>query len=116
MGSGFGVLGPTLLVGLTMERGALYEQIDARVEDMLQAGVRDEVERAHRAGVSVTARKALGYEELLADDIEAMKRRTRNYAKRQMTWMRKLAGVRVIDVTGRDPDDVAREILDSGAG
>ena len=34
-----------------------------------------------------------------------MKRRTRNYAKRQLTWMRKLAGVRVIDVTGRDPAD-----------
>ena len=50
-----------------------------------------------------------------------MKRRTRNYAKRQLTWMRKLAGVRVIDVTGRDPTAVAREILhatpdlDSGA-
>ena len=44
-----------------------------------------------------------------------MKRRTRNYAKRQLTWMRKLAGVRAIDVTGRDPDAVAREILDSAA-
>ena len=55
-----------------------------------------------------TARKALGFEELLAGDVEAMKRHTRNYAKRQLTWMRKLAGVRAIDVTGRDPDDVAR--------
>jgi tRNA dimethylallyltransferase len=44
-----------------------------------------------------------------------MKRRTRNYAKRQLTWMRRLAGVRVIDVTGRDPGVVAREILDSAA-
>jgi tRNA dimethylallyltransferase len=44
-----------------------------------------------------------------------MKRRTRNYAKRQLTWMRKLAGVRVIDVTGRDSAAVAREILDCGA-
>jgi tRNA dimethylallyltransferase len=44
-----------------------------------------------------------------------MKRRTRNYAKRQLTWMRRLAGVRLIDVTGRDPAVVAREILDSGA-
>ena len=34
-----------------------------------------------------------------------MKRRTRNYAKRQLSWMRKLGGVRVIDVTGRDPDE-----------
>ena len=44
-----------------------------------------------------------------------MKRRTRNYARRQLTWMRKLAGVRVIDVTGRAADAVASEILDSGA-
>jgi tRNA dimethylallyltransferase len=107
---------PTLLVGLTMEREDLYERIDARVQAMLDAGVREEVERAEAAGASETARKALGFEELLAGDVEAMKRRTRNYAKRQLSWMRKLGGVRVIDVTGRDPDDVAQEILDSGAG
>ena len=106
---------PTLLIGLTMEREMLYERIDARVDAMLAVGVRGEVLRGNEAGASVTARKALGFEELLADDVEAMKRHTRNYAKRQLTWMRKLAGVRAIDVTGRDPDDVAREILDSGA-
>ena len=44
-----------------------------------------------------------------------MKRRTRNYAKRQLTWMRKLHGVRVIDVGGRESGAIAREILDSGA-
>ncbi len=103
---------PTLLAGLTMERTALYAATDARVEAMLAAGVREEVLRAHAAGASLTARKALGFEELLAGDVEAMKRRTRNYAKRQLTWMRKLAGVRVIDVTGRDADAVALEILD----
>jgi tRNA dimethylallyltransferase len=101
----------TLLVGLTMERAALYELIDARVHTMLEAGVRDEVRRAREAGVSRTARKALGYEDLLADDVEAMQRHTRNYARRQMTWMRKLAGVHAIDITGRDPDDVAGEIM-----
>ncbi|HWY90863.1 MAG TPA: tRNA (adenosine(37)-N6)-dimethylallyltransferase MiaA [Solirubrobacteraceae bacterium] len=106
---------PTLLVGLTMQREALYERIDARVHAMLDAGVREEVQRADAAGASETARKALGFEELLAGDVEAMKRRTRNYAKRQLSWMRKLAGVRVIDVTERDPDDVAQEILDSAA-
>jgi tRNA dimethylallyltransferase len=102
---------PTLLVGLTMEREALYAAIDARVEAMLAAGAREQVLRAHAAGASETARKALGFEELLAGDVEAMKRRTRNYAKRQLTWMRKLAGVRTIDVTGREPQAVAREIL-----
>ena len=39
-----------------------------------------------------------------------MKRRSRNYARRQLTWMRKLRGVHVIDVTGREPGDVAVEI------
>jgi tRNA dimethylallyltransferase len=102
---------PTLLAGLTMEREALYAAIDARVEAMLEAGVREEVRRAHAAGASQTARKALGFDELLRGDVEAMKRRTRNYAKRQLTWMRKLAGVRVIDATGRDPLALAHEIL-----
>jgi tRNA dimethylallyltransferase len=106
---------PTLLAGLTMEREALYERIDARVEAMLAAGVREEVRRAHAAGASETARKALGFDELLAGDVETMKRRTRNYARRQLTWMRKLAGVTLIDVTGRAPLAVAEEILDSGA-
>jgi tRNA dimethylallyltransferase len=104
---------PTLLAGLTMEREALYARIDARVDAMVAAGVAEEVRRAHAAGASVTARKALGFEELLGGDVEAMKRRTRNYAKRQLTWMRKLAGVHAIDVTDRDPGDVATEILDS---
>lgn len=104
---------PTLLVGLTLAREQLYARIDARVERMLAAGVREEVLRAHAAGASVTARKALGFEELLAGDVEAMQRRTRNYARRQLSWMRKLAGVRLIDVTGRTPEDVAAEIADS---
>jgi tRNA dimethylallyltransferase len=106
---------PTLLAGLTMEREALYARIDARVDAMLAAGAAEEVRRAHAAGASETARKALGFEELLSGDVEAMKRRTRNYAKRQLTWMRKLAGVRAIDVSERDPGDVASEILAASA-
>ncbi|HTA35654.1 MAG TPA: tRNA (adenosine(37)-N6)-dimethylallyltransferase MiaA [Solirubrobacteraceae bacterium] len=104
---------PTLLVGLTMERQALYEQIDARVDAMLAAGAREEVLRAQAAGASETARKALGFDQLLAGDVETMKRRTRNYARRQLAWMRKLAGVTTIDVTGRAPAAIAAEILDS---
>jgi tRNA dimethylallyltransferase len=106
---------PTLLAGLTMDRDALYARIDARVDGMLAAGAREEVRRAQAAGASDTARKALGFQELLTGDVEQMKRRTRNYARRQLTWMRKLAGVRLIDVTGRDPAAVAGEILDSRA-
>ncbi len=102
---------PTLLVGLVMEREALYARIDARVEAMLAAGVREEAQRAHAAGASGTARKALGFEELLSGDVEGMKRRTRNYARRQLTWMRKLGGVQLIDVTECAPEDVAQEIV-----
>jgi tRNA dimethylallyltransferase len=101
---------PTLLVGLVMQREELYARIDARVEAMLAAGVREEVLRAHAAGASVTARKALGFDELLSGDVEAMQRRTRNYARRQLSWMRKLAGVRLLDVTGREPEDLAAEV------
>jgi tRNA dimethylallyltransferase len=104
---------PTMLVGLTMERAALYERIEARVQEMLAAGVEEEVRRADGAGASETARKALGFEELLAGDVEEMKRRTRNYAKRQLSWMRKLGGVRVIDVTGREQDEVAGGIVEA---
>jgi len=108
---------PTLLVGLVMERAALYAQIDARVEAMVAAGAADEVRRAAAAGASPTARQALGFDDLLAGDVDSMRRRTRHYARRQLTWMRKLAGVVVIDVTGSEPDAVAAEIerrLDAG--
>jgi tRNA dimethylallyltransferase len=101
----------TLLIGLVMEREQLYRQIDARVDAMLAAGVGEEVRRAQAAGASATARQALGFDELLTGDIEAMKRRTRNYARRQLTWMRKLAGVTVIDRTGRSAGEVAQEIV-----
>jgi tRNA dimethylallyltransferase len=102
---------PTRLVGLVMERETLYARIDARVDAMVAAGAIDEVRAAHAAGASPSARQALGFDELLQGDIEAMKRRTRNYAKRQLTWMRKLPGVELVDVTDREPDDVARELV-----
>jgi tRNA dimethylallyltransferase len=102
---------PTRLIGLVIEREALYARIDARVDAMVAAGAIDEVRAAHAAGASPSARQALGFDELLQGDVEAMKRRTRNYAKRQLTWMRKLPGVELVDVTDREPDDVARELV-----
>ncbi len=101
----------TLLIGLVLEREELYRRIDARVDAMVGAGAQGEVRQAYAAGASPTARKALGFEELLAGDVDSMKRRTRNYARRQLTWMRKLAAVHTIDATGRAPADVAREVL-----
>jgi tRNA dimethylallyltransferase len=101
---------PTLLAGLVMERERLYAAIDRRADAMVAAGAAEEVRAAHAAGASRTARAALGFQELLEGDVDAMKRRTRNYAKRQLTWMRKLSGIHVIDVTGREPADLAEEI------
>ncbi len=88
---------------------SLYERIEARVDAMVAAGAADEVRRASHA--SATARKALGFAELEAGDVEAMKRATRRYARRQLTWLRKLPDVTTIDVTGRGADEVA-EMMD----
>src|SRR5215207_5481074 len=99
---------PTLLCGLTMARERLYARIDARVDAMLAAGAAEEVRRADAAGASPTARKALGFEELLRGEPEAMKRRTRNYAKRQLTWMRRLEGAELLDVAADPADRVVR--------
>jgi tRNA dimethylallyltransferase len=102
---------PSRLIALTMDRDALRARIDARVDAMVAAGARAEVLAADAAGASATARKALGFRELLDGDVEAMKLRTRQYARRQLTWLRKLPGVEHVDVTDRAPADVARELL-----
>ena len=99
---------PTVLAGLTMERERLYERIDARVEAMVAAGAEDEVRHADAAGASPTARRALGFEELLRGDVGGMKRRTRNYAKRQLTWMRRLERANLLDAETGAADRLLR--------
>jgi tRNA dimethylallyltransferase len=101
---------PTLLCGLVMRRDALYERIDARVDELVAAGAADEVRRADAQNASRTARAALGFEELLRGDVDAMKRRTRNYAKRQLTWLRRLPDVHLIDLTDRSAELAAADI------
>jgi len=101
---------PTLLVALTMEREALNARIDARVDAIVAAGAAEEVRRADAAGASPSARQALGFEELLRGDVAAMRTRTRRYAKRQLTWLRKLPGTLVLDLTRRDAQEAAREV------
>jgi tRNA dimethylallyltransferase len=106
---------PTALIGLTMDRDALYERIDRRTEAIVGAGAESEVRAA--AAASITARKALGFDELLAGDVEALKKRSRNYARRQLTWMRKMGGLEEIDVTGlaaREAADGVARILARG--
>jgi tRNA dimethylallyltransferase len=104
---------PTVLLGLVMDRERLYERIDARVEAIVAAGAIEEVRRAEAAGASRTARAALGYRELLEGDVEAMRVRTRRYAKRQLTWMRKLAGVRTVDADAGTAADIAAVVMRS---
>ncbi len=102
---------PTLLAALVMDREALARRIEHRVDTMIAGGAVEEVQAAHEAGASVTARRALGFQQLLDGDVEAMKTATRRYAKRQLTWLRKLPGARLVDVTNRGPDDVAAELI-----
>ncbi len=101
---------PTAIFGLDMDRDELYERIGVRTEAIVAAGAEREVRRAEAAGPSRTARKALGFDELLSGDLERMKKRSRNYARRQLTWMRKIPNLRWIDRTGRSDAEVAAEI------
>jgi tRNA dimethylallyltransferase len=110
---------PTLLAGLTVDSEELAGRIDARVDAMVAAGAAEEVRAAAEAGPSRTARAALGFEQLLADvdaspsavTIEAVKAAHRSYARRQLTWMRRMGGVTLIDRTGRADGEVADEIV-----
>jgi len=102
---------PTRLVACVMERAALDVAIDARVARMVAGGAAEEVRRADAAGASPTARKALGFADLMNDDPDAMAGRTRRYARRQLTWLRKLADVETVDLTDRTSEDVAAALL-----
>lgn len=101
-----------LILGLRYnDRQVLYDRIDRRVDDMIAKGLCDEVKELYDKGIfeSKTASQAIGYKELLgyvkgelALDacVDELKRATRRYAKRQMTWFRALDGVDWIDVDG----------------
>jgi tRNA dimethylallyltransferase len=102
---------PTLLVGLTIDRDLLRERIDARVEQMIAAGVVAEVRRAEAAGASRTARAAIGFEEVLRGDFDAVKAAQRGYARRQLTWMRKMPGVELIERSELSDEETAAQIL-----
>jgi len=101
---------PTVVFGLDMERQRLYERIDARTAKIFESGAREEVERAEAMGPSRTARVALGFEEVLAGDLKSMQQRSRNYARRQLTWMRKIPNLHWIDRSGRSDAEVAAQI------
>jgi tRNA dimethylallyltransferase len=91
-----------LMLQIDFPRNELYERINRRVDLMLEAGLLEECRGAHCVSVNgkplLTAAQAIGYKELLpflngeaelADCIENLKKATRNYAKRQLTWFKK---------------------------
>ena len=111
---------PTLLAGLVIDRRELAERIDRRVDAMIRAGAAEEVRRAAENGASRTVRAALGFEELLAgqdsapstDSVEAIKAAHRAYARRQLTWMRRMEHVVLVDRTGWNDREVATSIVE----
>jgi tRNA dimethylallyltransferase len=122
---------PTVVVGLTLDRSLLYPRIDARAGRMVRAGAVEEVLRFREEhGLQGTApggagiRSAIGYGaicryldgEISRDEVAMeMAAATRRYARRQLTWLRKLKDAVIIDVQDRDPEEIAREILDLAA-
>jgi tRNA dimethylallyltransferase len=88
-----------LKIGLNMKRDELYHRIDRRVDEMMERGFKEEVQRLLEMGYkpSLKPMKALGYKQLVeylfgqcdfSTAIERIKRDTRRYAKRQITWFK----------------------------
>ncbi|WP_017753841.1 tRNA (adenosine(37)-N6)-dimethylallyltransferase MiaA [Calidifontibacillus oryziterrae] len=120
-----------IIIGLTMDRGLLYERINQRVDLMIEQGLLAEVKRLYDAGVKdCQSIQAIGYKELyeyfedkitLNSAIELLKRNSRRYAKRQLTWFRNKMDVEWFDMTGAVADENAfrqkfTEILNKIAG
>jgi tRNA dimethylallyltransferase len=89
-----------MFIGLTMDRGKLYEIINNRVDTMIEKGLIQEVEQLWELGLpkDSTAMQGIGYKELfpyitgekqLEECVELLKRNTRRFAKRQLTWFRR---------------------------
>ncbi|MFN2469264.1 MAG: tRNA (adenosine(37)-N6)-dimethylallyltransferase [Gaiellaceae bacterium] len=106
---------PTLVFGLELSKRTLDRRIAERAAGMVDSGVEEEVRAALAAGVSATARYALGLDEIgtlpRREALEALVQRTRRYAAYQRKWMRRIPGLVSVDAE-RPPGAVADEILD----
>ena len=102
-----------LKIGLIKERNKLYEDIDKRVDRMIELGLVEEVKKLKEgySKWSKTAQQAIGYKEILAfldgkmsldEAIKLIKQHTRNFAKRQITWFKKERDVVWIDIEDFD--------------
>jgi len=109
---------PCAMIGLTMDRAELYRRIDARANVMVERGLLGEVAGLLEAGFrdTLTAAQAIGYKELvpvveegtpLDAALDDIKRASRRYAKRQLTWFKADPRVRWIDVGGLDTASAA---------
>jgi tRNA dimethylallyltransferase len=114
---------PYVKFGLSRARKELYARIDRRVDEMMRQGFLDEVRSIVDRGLagSRAVKGSLGYGELLVHldgsitlerAVSLIKRNTRRYAKRQMTWFKKDNEITWIDITGRsDHERIAAEIV-----
>lgn len=100
-----GPLYHAFVIGLSLPRKVLYERIEKRIDAMIESGWIDEVQQLLQDGVlpEAQAMKAIGYKELvlyldgqlsLEAASELIKKRTRHFAKRQMTWFKRMPYIR----------------------
>lgn len=98
-----------ILIGLTMDRQRLYDRINKRVDIMLENGLIDEVKNLVRLGYadSIISMQGIGYKEILSylnnkitleEAIEIIKRDTRRYAKRQITWFKRINEIKWFNI------------------
>lgn len=110
-------------IGLTRNRENLYERIDKRVDQMLEAGLLDEVFDLWKNGcnLNMTSMQALGYKEIiwyingkctLREAVRILKRDSRRYAKRQLTWFNRNQEINWINLSDyTSTDDVVDSII-----
>lgn len=108
-----------LIFGLNYaDRDALYKRINGRVEQMMAAGFAGEVKALLSSGYSrdLISMQSLGYRHLslvlagemeMADAVDLLKRDTRHFARRQLVWFRRDAGIRWIEMDERTPSEAA---------
>ena len=110
-----------LIIGLTAEnRDVLYDRINRRVDIMLDDGLIEEAKTFFSSEKSSTAKQAIGYKELkgffdgsisLEEATENLKRETRRYAKRQLTWFRRNKNINWINIDNKTSEEVLTEAL-----
>ncbi|GAA0366258.1 tRNA (adenosine(37)-N6)-dimethylallyltransferase MiaA [Bacillus horti] len=99
-----------VMLGLTMDREKLYQRINRRVDQMLQDGLIEELQGLLEQGVPLSAQsfQAIGYKEIMPylkgectkeEAVDLLKRNTRRFAKRQLTWFRRVSEITWFDVT-----------------